>query len=415
MGRKVRHRDLDNRETRSKLPVQARPHWRMESRGLHLGYRRLSGKKPGTWTARVYVGHQTYRVERIGTADDYADADGVAILSFSQAQDEARKRMVRRAHAAANGITGPLTVRAVVESYCKALEDNGREISGTTARGRAGKHILPTLGDIEVATLTPEVLRAWLIGIAKGSSKPVGDKVRARQASANRTWAILRAALNHAFHDDKIEVDRWRQVKPFKKTNAARVRHLTVAEAKRLVNASDPEFRPMVEAALATGCRYGELCRLQCADFDPDNGSIHVRQSKSGKDRHVILTDEGAALFAELTAGKPGDELILRHGSGSAWGQGYQQRPMREAVARARISPPISFHGLRHTFASLCVMAGVPLMVVAKALGHADLQMVSRHYAHLSESFERDAIRAGAPQFGFKRAKVVTTIGGKRR
>jgi integrase len=414
MGRKVRHRDLDNREARSKLAVQARPHWRLVDRGLHLGYRRLSGK-PGTWTARVYVGHQTYSVARIGTADDFADADGVAVLSFSQAQEKARKRFVDKAHAA-NGVTATLTVRAVVESYCRALEDNGREISGTTARGRAGKHILPTLGDIKVAELTPEVLRAWLVGIAKGS-KPARneDEARARRSSANRTWATLRGALNHAFRDGKIEVDRWRRVKPFPKTNAARVRHLTIAEATRLVNACDPDFRPMVESALATGCRYGELCRLQCADFNPDNGSIHVRQSKSGKDRHVILTDEGIALFAELTAGRPGTELILRHGSGSAWGQGYQQRPMREAVARAKISPPISFHGLRHTFASLCVMSGVPLMVVAKALGHADLQMVSRHYAHLSESFEREAIRAGAPQFGFNRRDKIVPISRKRR
>jgi integrase len=407
MARRVRDRKLDNRKARSELPVQARPHWRMIDRGLHLGYRRLSGK-PGTWTARVYAGNQTYVVERIGSADDLADADGIAILSFTQAQDEARKRMVRRAHAA-NGVTaGPLTVRAVVESYCRALEDNGRGISGTTTRGRAAKHILPTLGDIEVATLTPEVLRAWLVGIAKGSSKPVADEdeARARRASANRTWAILRAALNHSFREGKIEVDRWRRVKPFPKTNAARVQFLTVAECVRLINAADPEFRPLIQAALASGCRYGELCRLQVSSFNPDNGSVHVRQSKSGKDRHIHLTDEGIALFAELTAGKPGDELILRHGSGSAWGVGYQQRPMREAVARAKISKPISFHTLRHTYASLCVMAGVPLMVVAKALGHADLQMVSRHYAHLSESFESEAIRAGAPQFGFTRANV---------
>jgi integrase len=405
MARRVRDRNLDNRQARSKLPVQARPHWRMIDRGLHLGYRRLSGK-PGTWTARVYAGHQTYVVERIGTADDYADADGVAIMSFTQAQDEARKRMVRRAHAD-NGVAGPLTVRAAVESYCRALEDNGREISGTTARGRAAKHVLPVLGDIEVATLTPEVLRAWLIGMAKGS-KPVADEdeARGRRATANRTWAVLRAALNHAYREGKIEIDRWRRVTPLKNANAARLRFLTVAEAQRLVNACNPEFKPLVQVALSTGCRLGELCRLQVSDFNPDNGSIHVRRSKSGKDRHVILTDEGRDLFAELTAGRPGDELILHHADGSAWGPGHQQRPMKEAVARARISPPITFHGLRHSYASLAVMAGTPLMVVAKALGHADLQMVSRHYAHLSESFEREAIRAGAPQFGFKRANV---------
>jgi integrase len=385
----------------------------MIDRGLHLGYRRLAGK-PGTWTARVYVGNQTYSIERIGSADDYADADGIAVLSFSQAQNEARKRLVRRAHAV-NGVnTGPLTVRAAVETYCKALEDNGRGISGTTARGRAAKHVLPTLGDIEVSSLTPEVLRAWLAGVAKGST-PVADEddARGRRASANRCWAVLRAALNHAYRDGKIEIDRWRRVKPLKNANAARVDYLTVAEAQRLINAAAPEFRPLVEVALSTGARYSELTRLQVSDFNPDNGSVHIRRSKSGKDRHVILTDEGVQLFAELTAGRPGDELILRHGSGSAWGQGHQQRPMRAAIARAKINPRISFHALRHSYASLCAMAGVPLMVIARALGHADLQMCVKHYSHLSPSYEAEQIRKGAPVFGFGRTKVVA-IGRKR-
>ncbi len=48
----------------------------------------------------------------------------------------------------------------------------------------------------------------------------------------------MRAALNHAFHDSKAPSDiEWRKVKPFKKVDAARVRYLTIAEAKRLINA----------------------------------------------------------------------------------------------------------------------------------------------------------------------------------
>jgi integrase len=49
-----------------------------------------------------------------------------------------------------------------------------------------------------------------------------------------------------------------------------------------------------------------------------------------------------------------------------------QKRPMIETCQRARIRPLISFHGLRHTWPSLSVMAGVPLMVVARNFGHAD-------------------------------------------
>jgi integrase len=72
---------------------------------------------------------------------------------------------------------------------------------------------------------------------------------------------------------------------------------------------------------------------------------------------------------------------------------------MKEACEHAKITPRVSFHILRHTGASLAVMAGVPLLVVAKNLGHTDTRMVEKHYGHLAPSYIVDAIRAGAPRF----------------
>ena len=168
----------------------------------------------------------------------------------------------------------------------------------------------------------------------------------------------------------------------------------SIDEAQRLINACDPDFRPLVQAALQTGARYGELCALTVADFNPDVGAVAIRQSKSGKPRHVALTDEGPGFFERLTAGRSGAEPMF-----GQWGMSHQLRPMAEAVARAKIEPRITFHGLRHSWASHAVMNGVPLLVVAKNLGHADTRMVEKHYGHLAPSYVADAIRAGAPRF----------------
>jgi integrase len=114
------------------------------------------------------------------------------------------------------------------------------------------------------------------------------------------------------------------------------------------------------------------------------------------------------AFFKQLTAGRDGGKVMLRKVNGTAWGKSDQLRPMGAAIGRAKISPPISFHGLRHTYASLAVMDGVPLHVLARNLGHVDDRMVQKHYGHLTDSYLRDAIRKGAPQFGFaKGGKVV--------
>jgi integrase len=59
------------------------------------------------------------------------------------------------------------------------------------------------------------------------------------------------------------------------------------------MNASEAQFRPLVQAALQTGCRYGGLHALKAQDFNPESGTIHIRTSKGGKARHVILTARG--------------------------------------------------------------------------------------------------------------------------
>ena len=89
---------------------------------------------------------------------------------------------------------------------------------------------------------------------------------------------------------------------------------------------------------------------------------------------------------------------MLTHADGSPWKKSHQNVPMRRACKRASISPPINFHALRHTWASLSAMAGVPLLVIAKNLGHTDTRMVERHYGHLAQSYIRDAIFALALQ-----------------
>jgi integrase len=392
--------------------VRHKPYFRLIEPGLHLGYRKLPSG-PGTWIKRQYVEKGRYTTENLraadGTlilADDYEDADGARILNFAQAQQAARGPRGRRRSAEA------YTVGDAMEDYLSSLENEGRALhSINDTRYRAQAFILPTLGNVKLATLTSERLRRWRDGISNASPRlrtrngeqqkhrPVTseDAKRARRATANRTWTPLRAALNHAFHEGKIDSDlAWRNVKPFRRVDSARIRYLSIADAKRLINGCDPNFRPLVQAALQTGCRYGEICRLRVHDFNPDAGTLSIRQSKSGMARHVVLPDEAQSFFMQLTAGRSGAEPMF----GKVWGQSHQIRRMNEACQRANISPAVSFHALRHSWASHSVMNGMPLMVVARNLGHSDTRMVEKHYGHLAADFVADAVRKSAPRFG---------------
>jgi integrase len=146
------------------------------------------------------------------------------------------------------------------------------------------------------------------------------------------------------------------------------------------------------------------------SDFNVDSGTVAVHESKSGQPRHIVLTDEGVEFFRSVCIGRPGADPIFVRSNGTAWIRSAQSIPIKEACQRASISPPINFHGLRHTWASHAVMGGVPLIVVAKNLGHADTKMVEKHYGHLAPSYVADAIRAGAPRFGAIRPSNISPL-----
>ena len=126
----------------------------------------------------------------------------------------------------------------------------------------------------------------------------------------------------------------------------------------------------------------------------------------------MVLTDEGAAAFQHWCAGRNDGDLLFVRDDGQPWRIPNQDCRIRMACKRAGIVPPISFHCLRHTYASLAVMNGAPLLVVAKNLGHTDTRMVERHYGHMAQNFVADAIRAAAPRFGLKPSKAVRVIRG---
>jgi integrase len=91
--------------------------------------------------------------------------------------------------------------------------------------------------------------------------------------------------------------------------------------------------------------------------------------------------------------------------------KGRRAARLREDGITARVSyrfnfltkrglEPITFHGLRHTYASRLAMKGVPLAVIAAQLGHSDIRMVEKHYGHLAPNYVADRVRAAFGSLG---------------
>jgi integrase len=418
MARTVKDANLQSRTAREKLKPQKKPYWRTIDPGRHLGY--YKGERGGTWIARRYIGGtKPYEEHRLGIADDVHDADGVQVLTFSQAQEQAREWFAECA--APQKKAGPMTVRQAVDGYW----DGGRTFigyidylkaekrSGDDTERRLKAHVLeppkgrPKIADRLIVDLTKSELEAWRNAMVRDSDDP--DAVRKSRDTANRVVTMLKAALNRAFNDEanSIPSDKaWRTLKPFKGVGQSRKLALDAAQRQRLINSTSGAFRNLVVATLYTGSRPapGEIAQAKVRDFHPDLGTLHIADSKTGP-RDVPLTDEAVKWFRAIAAGKEPDDLLFPKDDGSAWGYNHQLRPMREARKRGKLPNGTSMYTLRHTFISEHIMRGTDLKSLADIAG-TSIRMIEQHYGHVLASHKRKLVEAAGFNLGIKPPNV---------
>jgi integrase len=375
------------------------------AQGRHLGY--YKGRRVGSWVARCFTRREGYLTYALGSADDACPSDGVTVLSWKEALDKALAWFELVASGA--GRSDRYTVGDALNDYLDSF--TGKSLEKT--RHTIERHIRPVLGHRRVCDLTTAELRKFQADLAmrrsvyradrRGIAKPRpddGDGMRRGKANANRIFTPLKAALNRAFDDGRVSDDSaWRRVKPFRNVSVARIRYFTKPEIDALLAAAEPWFRAVMQAALFTGARWSEIHHMKVRDVDLQTGTILLPETKGGRPRYIHLSDEGARFFARQCAGKDLASPVFVNQHGRPLGTSHQIRPMHDACLKANVEPA-GFHILRHTYGSTLAMAGVPLAVIAEALGHADERITRKHYAHLSPSYVRDSVRAGLGTLG---------------
>ena len=190
-------------------------------------------------------------------------------------------------------------------------------------------------------------------------------------------WAVKKGYLDRSPISAESDI---RQEKP-----AKRERRLTEDEDRRLLAAGEesPLLYRRIVGALETGCRSGELLKLQWRDVHLTRREMVIRASNAKNARHRILPiSNRLASVLEMgqtdPAGQPfgpdayvfGDEVGQRIKS--------PQTAWENAVRRAGITD-LRFHDLRHEAGSRFIEAGWPVHHVQEMLGHADLKQTSTY------------------------------------
>lgn len=289
-------------------------------------------------------------------------------------------------------MTTTATVGELAEEFRRWHRLHRRSQHTTESALRA--HILPAFRDHLAEQLTAPQVEQWHQGMAAARG------TRAAKVTANRNLVILRMLLGRAVRLGQLRNTAWQAVQGFRGVERRRTRWLKASEIPKLLDALAPDFRQLVEMALLTGARYGELAQLRAQDVLPDLQVLQVTETKTTVPRTVHLGHQAAVLVHRLAEGREPESHLLTHADGRPWGRCHQIGRMHRGCRAAAIAP-ITFHGLRHTYASHYLMGGGSPYGLMRQLGHRDLRTTVDTYVHALESWRsRDAVLAEPPLAG---------------
>lgn len=307
-----------------------------------------------------------------------------------------------------------------------------RELADSTYESYARNirvHIVPALGGIKLQQLDGLMISRFY-GQLLASGRKIGKQSAGLKPRTVRYIAtILHAALDDAVKSRRIPHNPAAQAKPpsASAAKAPEMRAWTGPQLRRFLQLveenGDRYYYPWLVLA-TTGARRGEILGLRWSDVDLDAGQASIRQTvislpkTSGKGREGRIvprtkTDRArvieldATTVAALRAWKAQharDRLLL--------GSGYQNndlifcqpdgRPLQpeafstafdRRLAQEKFSelPRIRLHDLRHTWATLALVAGIDVSIVSKRLGHSSPIVTWQTYQHVVKGMQTDA------------------------
>jgi len=161
--------------------------------------------------------------------------------------------------------------------------------------------------------------------------------------------------------------------------------------------------RALIVVMWRCGLRVAETLALSPKDVDLDRGTVTVLHGKGNHRRVVGIDPEAAAVVAAwlerrrklgLTGRQPLFCVISQPSIGKAMYSSCVREFMKDGAVKAGLDKRAHPHGLRHTFASDLARERVPLHIIQKLLGHADLATTARYVDHLTPWEAIDAVRA---------------------
>lgn len=284
-------------------------------------------------------------------------------------------------------------------------------------------HIKPAFGKMQLASIHSEQLQKLLVEKSQTLSHTVVKII----------YIILSEIFSYAHSEGDLSRNPMHNVKMPKKATFKPEREIVALESdevravERIAEMKNKNGRPFIMQAHAlvflvhTGLRCGEFLALKWSDidfesrivtvnknlsmvYDRDKDGVRIKHKKArikctktaSGNRIVPLNTKAIAALKNLHTiyRKKGicSPNVVASLNGNMLSNDQLQRVLHRVLKYAEISKPFTLHQLRHTFATQTLNAGVPITVVSKWLGHANVSVTYNTYIHVLESVETTAV-----------------------
>ena len=270
-------------------------------------------------------------------------------------------------------------------------------------------HIVPTLGNIPLQKLTPAQLQRYY-----------ADKIRSGGISANtvrKHHDLMNAAFKMAVKQGVLLSN------PASKVEAPTVKrpnihYYSLEQLQQLLKLSEgTRLEVLIKLAGLLGLRREEIMGLTWEHVDFEQKIIKIAEARTMAGTEVIVKDPKTSTSVRTLYMPPDIEDVLQREREKQLkykqelGSSYQDsgyvfthedgRPVRPNYATELFTkfvkdnglPPLTLHGLRHSFASIANSKGIPLFDIGKALGHSSTATTSKIYTHLLDPDHRDMLQ----------------------
>ncbi|GHO88054.1 tyrosine-type recombinase/integrase [Dictyobacter formicarum] len=353
------------------------------------------GRKKHPWVA-------TFVEEDTGKRR-YIQAD-----SEKEANDLLQKALYDQKHGTL--ATGPRqTVKQYLEYWLEDVHKVAIKLTSYTLyRRNFNKHIIPTVGQIQLQKLRPNHVQALLAKKQQEGQSPQSIRLIHRQ---------LNAALNDAVKWNYISKNPCKGVE-LPRNRPLEIHYLTMEQAQALLEAAKrTQLECLLAMAITTGMRKGELLALHWKDVDLEARRLKVRytvmpltsygyvetEPKTDSSKRTImlpafvidvLKQHRAALLEQrLQAGTQWEEkgLVFPNATGNYTNPSTLHKHFKKLLKDASL-PDMRFHDLRHSAATLLLCMGIPAKVVQEILGHSDIKMTMNVYSHVLPAMHQEVV-----------------------